>query len=246
MDTTNKKEDSSSLIACEEEEDQDYLLPQTKYDPDEIRPKEVILIVLALLLLVCSVLLFFKHWKKNYRDINQLPYYAYLYQKDPAEFADVAPPAPPPIVPKVGKSCSDLAIGLPMGSSQPNLHGPPPLNRMSTDPRMPQLGGGGGRPRAPLLASRAASDVSFRYQRCRLDVMRRLKEDNEESFMLQNRRASEAFNGASSSSKAKVDTLKEEESPLEEKQSEEAEKRSCDKIDENNEITSSASISTDV
>ena len=29
---------------------------------------------------------FFKHWKKNYRDINQLPYYAYLYQKEEVQF----------------------------------------------------------------------------------------------------------------------------------------------------------------
>ena len=46
-----------------------------------LRPKEAVLIILALLLLVCSILLFYRHWKKNYRDINQLPYYAYLYQK---------------------------------------------------------------------------------------------------------------------------------------------------------------------
>ena len=60
----------------------------------------MILIVLALLLLVCSISLFFKHWKKNYRDINQLPYYAYLYQKDPDEL--LVPPVgvvPPPVVP---------------------------------------------------------------------------------------------------------------------------------------------------
>ncbi len=37
-----------------------------------IKAKEVVLISLALLLLACSVLLFFKHWKKNYRDINQV------------------------------------------------------------------------------------------------------------------------------------------------------------------------------
>ena len=41
---------------------------------------------MALTLLVCSILLFFKHWKKNYRDINQLPYYAYLYQKEEVQF----------------------------------------------------------------------------------------------------------------------------------------------------------------
>ena len=46
----------------------------------EVRPKELILVCLALLLLIFSVALFFKHWRKNYWDINQLPYYAYLYK----------------------------------------------------------------------------------------------------------------------------------------------------------------------
>ena len=46
----------------------------------DVRPKEVILVCLALLLLAFSMTLFFKHWKKNYWDINQLPYYAYLYK----------------------------------------------------------------------------------------------------------------------------------------------------------------------
>jgi hypothetical protein len=46
----------------------------------DIRPKEIILVSLALLLLIFSVALFFKHWRKNYWDINQLPYYAYLYK----------------------------------------------------------------------------------------------------------------------------------------------------------------------
>ena len=52
----------------------------------QVRAKEAILVSMALTLLVCSVLLFFKHWKKNYRDINQLPYYAYLYQKEEVQF----------------------------------------------------------------------------------------------------------------------------------------------------------------
>ena len=46
----------------------------------EVRPKELILVCLALMLLIFSVGLFFKHWRKNYWDINQLPYYAYLYK----------------------------------------------------------------------------------------------------------------------------------------------------------------------
>lgn len=93
----------------------------------QIRVKELVLICLALLLLICSILLFFKHWKKNYRDINQLPYYAYLYQKDPEDFIDpLLPPVsvpplspPPPILPPNtssdfikslrGKSCDNMS-----------------------------------------------------------------------------------------------------------------------------------------
>ena len=96
--------------------------PPVNVSGTEIRAKEVVLICLALMLLVCSILLFFKHWKKNYRDINQLPYYAYLYQKEAAEFVamqkaaaaaaaggGVLPLAPgavgaPPVVPPVPPS----------------------------------------------------------------------------------------------------------------------------------------------
>ena len=45
-----------------------------------IRPKEAILVILALALLVFSIMLFYKHWSKNYRELNTLPYYAYLYK----------------------------------------------------------------------------------------------------------------------------------------------------------------------
>ena len=38
--------------------------------------------------------LIFRHWKKNYFDINQLPYYAYLYKKESTvgTFAVCEPP----------------------------------------------------------------------------------------------------------------------------------------------------------
>ena len=62
-------------------------LPNPAFLPSpQVRAKEAILVTMALTLLVCSILLFFKHWKKNYRDINQLPYYAYLYQKEEVQF----------------------------------------------------------------------------------------------------------------------------------------------------------------
>jgi len=54
--------------------------PHIRMSGTEIRPKEVVLILLALALLVFSIWLFLKHWSKNYRDINSLPYYAYLYK----------------------------------------------------------------------------------------------------------------------------------------------------------------------
>ena len=54
--------------------------PRIRMSGTEIRPKEVILVLLALALLVFSIGLFFKHWSKNYREINTLPYYAYLYK----------------------------------------------------------------------------------------------------------------------------------------------------------------------
>ncbi len=54
--------------------------PSVRMSGTDVRAKEVILVCLALALLIFSVSLFFKHWRKNYWDINQLPYYAYLYK----------------------------------------------------------------------------------------------------------------------------------------------------------------------
>lgn len=55
-------------------------LPRVRMSGTEIRFKEVVLVCLALALLVFSIALFFKHWSKNYREINTVPYYAYLYK----------------------------------------------------------------------------------------------------------------------------------------------------------------------
>ena len=48
--------------------------PKVTVSGTDIRAKEVILVLMALCLLVCSICLFFKHWKKNYRDINQVSF----------------------------------------------------------------------------------------------------------------------------------------------------------------------------
>ena len=54
--------------------------PRIRMSGTTIRPKEAILVILALALLVFSIMLFYKHWSKNYRELNTLPYYAYLYK----------------------------------------------------------------------------------------------------------------------------------------------------------------------
>ena len=51
----------------------------------DVSAKEVILVTLALMLLATSLCLFYKNWKKNYRDINQLPYYSYMYKDESPE-----------------------------------------------------------------------------------------------------------------------------------------------------------------
>ena len=46
--------------------------PKVTVSGTDIRTKEVVLVSMALLLLVFSLCLFFKHCKKYYRDINQV------------------------------------------------------------------------------------------------------------------------------------------------------------------------------
>ena len=41
-----------------------------------IHVKEIIILGLIFLLLIYSVVIFLKRWSKNYRDINQVPYYS--------------------------------------------------------------------------------------------------------------------------------------------------------------------------
>ena len=51
----------------------------------DVRVKEVVLVTMALCLLVCSMCLFFKHWKKNYRDINQVKF---IYSEKATKFCE--------------------------------------------------------------------------------------------------------------------------------------------------------------
>ena len=54
--------------------------PKLRVSGADIKAKEIILVSMALMLLATSLCLFYKNWKKNYRDINQLPYYSYMYK----------------------------------------------------------------------------------------------------------------------------------------------------------------------
>ena len=56
--------------------------PKIRVSGADVKVKEIILVSLALFLLVTSLCLFYKNWKKNYRDINQLPYYSYMYKME--------------------------------------------------------------------------------------------------------------------------------------------------------------------
>ena len=84
----------------------------------DLKAKEVILVTLALLLLITSLCLFYKNWKKNYRDINQLPYYSYMYKCE----------SPPPQVTRVAtrtpamhwaKAAAAIGTGLALSNPTP-------------------------------------------------------------------------------------------------------------------------------
>jgi hypothetical protein len=77
--TNNNNNNNNNLTGLELQSAGD-ITPHVRMSGTDVRVKEVILVCLALALLIFSVSLFFKHWKKNYWDINQLPYYAYLYK----------------------------------------------------------------------------------------------------------------------------------------------------------------------
>ena len=78
--------------------------------------KEGVLVSLALLLLVTSLCLFYKNWKKNYRDINQLPYYSYMYK-------DESPEVPPrPLVVAATAAGSSMGSSLIVNKSRPAVN----------------------------------------------------------------------------------------------------------------------------
>ena len=85
--------------------------PQMRISGADIKVKELILVTLALLLLVTSLCLFYKNWKKNYRDINQLPYYSYMYKIDTPPPTVTRVPARPPVM-HWAKAAAAIGTGL--------------------------------------------------------------------------------------------------------------------------------------
>jgi len=93
--------------------------PKVTVSGTDVRVKEVVLVSMALCLLVCSMCLFFKHWKKNYRDINQLSYYAYEYDKAPDTDIPVGTTASgPQCKPGVSSNTSYAAAALAAAMAQ--------------------------------------------------------------------------------------------------------------------------------
>ena len=72
--------------------------PKLRVSGADIKAKEIILVSMALMLLATSLCLFYKNWKKNYRDINQLPYYSYMYKIDSPPPTVTRPPVKAPIM----------------------------------------------------------------------------------------------------------------------------------------------------
>ena len=84
--------------------------PKVKVSGYDIKVKEIILVSMALMLLATSLCLFYKNWKKNYRDINQLPYYSYMYKiESPPPVT--RPPVKTPIM-HWAKAAASIGAGL--------------------------------------------------------------------------------------------------------------------------------------
>jgi hypothetical protein len=85
--------------------------PKLKVSGFDIKVKEIILVSMALLLLATSLCLFYKNWKKNYRDINQLPYYSYMYKVETPPPTVTRAPVKTPIM-HWAKAAAAIGTGL--------------------------------------------------------------------------------------------------------------------------------------
>ena len=85
--------------------------PKLRESGADIKVKEIVLISMALMLLVTSLCLFYKNWKKNYRDINQIPYYSYIYKVDTPPATVTRAPVNTPIM-HWAKAAAAIGTGL--------------------------------------------------------------------------------------------------------------------------------------
>ena len=86
--------------------------PKVRVSGIDIKRKEVVIVSMALTLLVTSLCLFYKNWKKNYRDINQLPYYSYMYKvQSPSPTVARAVPSKTPVM-HWAKAAATIGAGL--------------------------------------------------------------------------------------------------------------------------------------
>ena len=86
--------------------------PKVRVSGIDIKGKEIVLVSMALTLLVTSLCLFYKNWKKNYRDINQLPYYSYMYKvQSPSDTVARAVPSKTPVM-HWAKAAATIGAGL--------------------------------------------------------------------------------------------------------------------------------------
>ena len=93
--------------------------PKLKVSGYDIKVKEIILVSMALMLLATSLCLFYKNWKKNYRDINQLPYYSYMYKiESPTPTVVTRAPVKAPIM-HWAKAAAAIGTGLAFSEPTP-------------------------------------------------------------------------------------------------------------------------------
>ena len=72
--------------------------------------------------MVCPI----KNWKKNYRDINQLPYYSYMYKDDSPEVPVV--PGVVPVVPRPGGGIPLVVAAVSAGPASTGAKSRPTVN----------------------------------------------------------------------------------------------------------------------
>ena len=122
LHTLNKERNSqySSYLSYNNESVYSTAWPKLRVSGADIKVKEIILVGMALMLLATSLCLFYKNWKKNYRDINQLPYYSYMYKIESPPPTVTRAPVKAPIM-HWAKAAATIGTGLAFSEPTPKL-----------------------------------------------------------------------------------------------------------------------------